>query len=352
MTPVKVLIVDDSALARDILRQGLSGDPEIEVIGAASDVYSARDQIVYKKPDVITLDVEMPRMDGLEFLKKLMPQYPIPVVMVSAMTEPGAKITLEALDHGAVDFVLKPASSFGHQLQDMIDELRTKVKSAAKVDVSAWRNLFYKSGKKTVSKSKSILVGGTDKVLAIGASTGGTIALRQMITSFPANMVGTVVVQHMPPTFTKLFAEKLNEISSVEVREAVSGDRVLTGQVLIAPGGFQMEIVRSGGTYIVRCKEGEKVNGHCPSVDVLFHSVADHVGSNALGVLLTGMGRDGAAGMLAMRKAGARTLAQDEATSVVFGMPKEAYINGGAEKLVPLGAMVDAVVSLLKELKP
>jgi two-component system chemotaxis response regulator CheB len=349
MHTIKVLVVDDSALVRKILTEGLARDPEIEVVGAAPDVYVARDKIVYKKPDVITLDVEMPRMDGVEFLRRLMPQYPLPVVMVSAMTAPGASTTLQALEYGAVDFVLKPSSSFGNKLDDMLEQLIEKIKAASTVNVSHWKN---QREKMVIKQPESaVLTGSTDKIVAIGASTGGTVALRQMIEVFPADMPGTVVVQHMPIKFTKMFADKLNDISKVEVKEAVDGDRIITGRVLIAPGGKQMEVVRSGGRYIVRCKDGEKVNGHIPSVEVLFDSVAQYVGGNAVGVILTGMGRDGADAMVKMRQAGARTLAQDERTSVVWGMPKEAYQNGGAERLVGIEEMTQSVVQLLKEMR-
>ncbi len=355
----RVLIVDDSALARELLRKGLSTDREIEVIGSAPDVYVGRDKIVYLKPDVVTLDIEMPRMDGIDFLKRLMPQYPVPVVIVSALAAPGARATLEALEYGAVDFVLKPTSRIGTQLTEMIEDLRKKVKVAAEVDVSRWKNNGHKpsagSAPKPVSvltrRTERVLEGTTDKVIAIGASTGGTVALRKMIEGFPRDIPGTVVVQHMPPTFTRMFAERLNDISAVEVREAQPNDRVMTGQVLIAPGGVHLEVHRSGGEYRVRCRNGEKVNGHCPSVEVLFESVAEHVGSNALGVMLTGMGRDGATAMKKMRDAGARTFAQDEATSVVFGMPKEAYACGGAERLVPIDSMTKTIIDALGDLQ-
>lgn len=347
---IKVLVVDDSALARNILTKGLGNDPEIDVIGAAPNVYIARDKIVMKKPDVITLDVEMPRMDGVEFLKRLMPQYPLPVVMVSALTAPGASITLDALEHGAVDFVLKPSSSFGSGLEEMIEDLRAKVKTAAGVDVSHWKNAKKRPAVKRTPLPK-VLMGTTDKVVAIGASTGGTNAIREVVTQFPADMPGTVIVQHMPPKFTQMFADKLNEISNVEVREAKGGDRVVTGTVLIAPGGYHMEVVRSGGTYLVKCYEGEKVNGHCPSVEVLFNSVAKNVGPNSIGVILTGMGRDGSEALLEMKNAGARTFAQDEKTSIVFGMPGEAWKIGAAEKLVSLTDIPATIIGALKDMK-
>lgn len=349
---IKVLVVDDSALARNILSKGLSADPEIEVVGAAPDVYIARDKIVFKKPDVLTLDVEMPRMDGVEFLKRLMPQYPLPVIMVSALTGPGARTTLDALENGAIDFVLKPSTSFGGGLNEMIGELQHKIKAAAYVDVSHWKDAQYRRQRGAVrTAAPAVLHGTTDKVIAVGASTGGTTAIRDTVTRFPANMPGTVIVQHMPPKFTQMFAEKLNESSKVEVKEAKSGDRIVTGRVLIAPGGYHMRVIRSGGTYVAECKEGEKVNGHCPSVDVLFESVANSVGPNGIGVLLTGMGKDGADHLLTMRRMGARTLAQDERTSVIFGMPKEAWKIGAAEELVGIHDMTDRVIQLLKEMK-
>jgi two-component system, chemotaxis family, protein-glutamate methylesterase/glutaminase len=344
---IRVLIVDDSALVREILSRGLAEDPEIEVVGTAPDVYVARDKIVFLKPDVLTLDVEMPRMDGIDFLKRLMPQYPLPVIMCSALAAPGARATIDALDNGAVDFVLKPSARVGAQLAEMLDELRTKVKMAATVDVSKWRRAEVRP---RPQKHSEVLEGSTDKVIAIGASTGGTVALREVISAFPAGMPGTVVVQHMPPVFTRMFAESLDGSCQVDVAEAADGDRVLTGRVLIAPGDRHLEVERSGGVYLVRLKDGPKVNGHRPSVEVLFASVARSVGSNAVGVMLTGMGRDGADAMLSMRQAGARTLAQDEATSVVFGMPRAAYECGGAERLLPIGDMAGAVLDALRKL--
>jgi len=344
----RVLIVDDSALVREMLKKGLSSAPDIEVVGTAPDVYVARDKIVLLKPDVLTLDIEMPRMDGIDFLKRLMPQYPLPVVVVSAMAEAGARATLDALENGAVDFVLKPSIRIGSQLSEMMEELRAKIRIAFEVDVSKWKRQAPKLRKKSSSK---VLVGTTDKVIAIGASTGGTVALRQMIQGFPSNMPGTVVVQHMPPMFTRLFAESLNKAADVEVKEAETGDRVLTGRVLIAPGDYHLEVFRSGGDYRVKCRDGEKVNGHRPSVEVLFDSVARSVASNAMGVILTGMGKDGAEAMLGMRQAGARTFAQDEASSVVFGMPKEAYECGGAEKLVNINDMTSVLIKTVEGMK-
>lgn len=346
MEKVKVLIVDDSAVVRQILSNGLSKDPGIEVVGTASDVYAARDKIVYKKPDVITLDVEMPRMDGIEFLRYLMPQFPIPVIMVSSLTEQGSKLALDALEAGAVEIVPKPSTKIGAGLEAMMAELIGKVKMAAKVDVSHWKSRVHK--KKIKQPRQRILEGSTDKVIAMGASTGGTIALANIIENVPANFPGTVIVQHMPPVFTKSFAERLNDASQVEVKEAVPGDRIITGRVLIAPGGYQMKVRRSGGQYIVNCLQAPPVNGHCPSVDVLFDTVAEHAGSNALGVLLTGMGRDGALGLLHMKQQGAGTFCQDEKTCVVFGMPGEAVKIGAADKVVPIDRMTAEILQYLK----
>lgn len=342
-----MLIVDDSALVRDILKSGLSRFPEIEVVGAAPDVYVARDKIVRLEPDVLTLDIEMPRMDGIDFLKRLMPQYPIPVVVVSALAAPGARATLDALENGAVDYVLKPSIRIQNQLSEMLAELKNKILVASKVDVSKWKK---ESAPRQQKPVKTVLTGTTDKVIAIGASTGGTVALRTMIERFPADMPGTVIVQHMPPVFTKLFAERLNELSAVEVREAEDGDRILKGTVLIAPGGKHLEVLRSGGTYRVQCREGKKVNGHCPSVSVLFASVARSVGSNAVGVILTGMGRDGAEEMCLLKEAGAKTLAQNEQTSVVYGMPKAAFESGGVERLIGIDDMTGSVIDALKDI--
>ena len=347
MKRIRVLVVDDSALVRELLSAGLAKDPEIEVVGSAANPFVARDKIVELHPDVLTLDVEMPRMDGVDFLRRLMPQYPIPVIMVSALTQKGAQITLEALEAGAIDFVTKPSADVARGLNQMLAELRQKVKMAAKVDLSAWKSRTIKREKLGPVVVRTALSESTDKVIAIGASTGGTEAIRRVITAFPANMPGIVIVQHMPPGFTKHFSDNLNEICEMEVREAQSGDRVMPGRVLIAPGGKHMTVRRSGGIYLVDCQEGENVNGHCPSVDVLFHSVARYVAGNAVGVILTGMGGDGADGLLAMRQAGAKTIAQDEATCIVFGMPKVAIERGGVERIGSLDAIPQMIVSTL-----
>lgn len=344
---IRVLVIDDSSLVRTILSQGLNADPGIEVVGSAPDPYVARDRIVELKPDVLTLDVEMPRMDGVEFLRRLMPQYPLPVVMVSALTKRGQQITLDALDAGAVDFVTKPSTDVARGLSAMMLELRTKIKIASSANVGHFkeRKAALLAGK-VLSTPKALAVS-TDKIIAIGASTGGTEAIRTIITRYPVNTPGVVIVQHMPAGFTRMFADRLNELCPMQVKEAENGDRVMAGRILIAPGEKQLRVRRSGGIYEVDCRPGEKVSGHCPSVDVMMHSVAEHVGRNAVGIMLTGMGRDGAAGMLAMHRAGARNIAQDEKSSVVFGMPKEAFTNGGAERLVPLDEIAETSLKLM-----
>jgi len=349
---IRVLVVDDSALVRQILVQGLSQDPMIEVVGSAPDPYVARDRIVELQPDVLTLDVEMPRMDGVEFLRRLMPQYPMRVVMVSSLTQKGKQITMDALEAGAVDFVSKPTSNVASGLQSMLMELRAKIKIASTANVSHWKN---KRPGATATTGKALayraLAESTDKVIAIGASTGGTEAIKRVILPFPSSMPGVVIVQHMPAGFTKMFSDRLNQLCAMEVKEAESGDRVRPGRVLIAPGGKHMRVIRSGGIYEVICEPGEKVSGHCPSVDVMMNSVAQHVGANAVGVMLTGMGSDGANGMLAMRQAGARNIAQNKESSVVFGMPAVAFERGGAERLVDLDEIAPSVLKLLAEIQ-
>jgi len=346
---IRVLVVDDSALVRQILKDGLSRDPRIEVVATASDPYIARDRIIQLKPDVVTLDVEMPRMDGVDFLRRLMPQYPLPVVMVSSLTRRGQQITLEALDAGAVDFVSKPTSNMASGLQEMLSELRIKVKNAARANVSHWKGAKLPNEVTAVSPPNHALAESTDKVIAIGASTGGTEALKRVLPLFPATMPGIVVVQHMPPGFTRMFAERLNQLCAMEVKEAATGDRVMPGRILIAPGALQMRIIRSGGQYQVECTAGGKVSGHCPSVDVLMHSVAKNVGNNAVGVILTGMGGDGADGLMAMRQNGSYNIAQDEASCVVFGMPNVASQKGGIHKVYPLDRISQAVIERFTE---
>ncbi len=346
---IKVLIVDDSALVRQILENGLGQDPEIEVVGTAPDVYTARDLIVERLPDVLTLDIEMPRMDGINFLKRLMPQYPLPVVVVSALSVPGSQIALDALESGAVEVVLKPSTNLGRSLQDMMEDLREKVKIAARANVRHWKNRTPLTPSRAIPRAR--LEQSTDKVVAIGASTGGTVALQTLITALPPDFPGIVIVQHMPPVFTRLFAERLDKLSQLKVKEAEHGDVVRPGTVLIAPGGYQTRIRRYGGFYQIEIGGAEKVNGHCPSVDVLFFSMAEVVGRNGLGLLLTGMGKDGAEGLWAMRQAGSRTFVQDEQSSVVYGMPAEAWALGAAEAQWNLAEMSRKLIETVRQLE-
>ncbi len=334
MNKIKVLIVDDSALVRQVLSKGLQQDAAIEVVGTAADPFQATELINKFHPQVLTLDVEMPRMNGIEFLKRLMARYPLPVIMVSSLTDTNSKVTLEALHYGAVDFVLKPSSNIRNGLQLMLTELREKIKQAAKANVRTLVKNFQNSTTYKVKFNRSSEP--KTEVIAIGASTGGTEALQILLKAMPADAPGMVVVQHMPAGFTKMFARRLNDLTELTVKEATTGDQLEPGKVLIAPGNYHMQLLKIESNYQVICREGERVNGHRPSVDVLFRSVARHAGSMAIGILLTGMGQDGAEGMLEMRRNGARTVAQDEATSVVFGMPRAAYLNGAAERLASI----------------
>ena len=342
MSQIRVLIVDDSATAREVIREILSKQKDITVVGMAPDAYVARDMVVNLKPDVITLDVEMPRMDGVQFLHKLMKHFPIPVVMVSSLTRKGAQITLDALDAGAIEFVEKPHSYIHDGGDTIANELITKIRVAAKAKVVS-RNV---SIQKTHANVNS-LAETTKKVILIGASTGGTQALTALLKRFPRNCPGVLVVQHMPGSFTKSFAERLNQVCTVEVKEAQNNDRIQIGQVLIAPGDFHMVLRRSGGTYHVQIGEGKTVSGHKPSVDVLFNSAAKSAGANALGIILTGMGGDGAKGMKNMHDNGAKTIAQDEETCVVFGMPNVAISLCGVDHILPLDKIADKAMALI-----
>lgn len=339
MRPIRVLVVDDSLMFRNMLVRGLDADPNIEVVAQAQDAYEARDAIVKYRPDVMTLDVELPRMSGIEFLKRLMPQYPLPVVMISALNDK----VFDALDAGAVDFVNKPDNMTREQLNDFLtQELAAKVKIASTAKVGKLKRVDTSSVMGHISVGK-------DEIVAIGASTGGTEAIFEVVSKFKRDIPGVVIVQHMPPGFTKMYADRLNNQCEVAVKEAVTGDRVLPGQVLIAPGDKQMRLVKVGGFYQVECRGTERVNGHCPSVDVLFHSVAQVAKEHAVGVILTGMGGDGAKGLLAMRQAGARTIGQDEASCVVYGMPKVAYDIGAVQHRMTLSAIAGKVYSLLSK---
>lgn len=327
---IKVLVVDDSAVVREILTKELAQDPQIKVVGSAADPYIARDKILTLHPDVLTLDVEMPRMDGITFLGKLMHSHPMPVVVLSSLTPKGGDNALAALDAGAVDVMCKPGGAY--TVGDACDILIDKIKAASRAKISKPKSIS------SITKSTKHLsmAETTNKIFAIGASTGGVQALTAVITALPANSPGTVVVQHMPANFTTSFATRLNGLCDVTIKEAVDRDRVINGQVLLAPGGYHMVLNRSGANYYVSIKDGPKVCRQKPSVDVLFNSVAKYAGANAVGAILTGMGNDGAAGLLAMKESGSRTLAQDEKTSVVYGMPKEAAENGAAERIVSL----------------
>ena len=345
MAKTRVMIVDDSALMRQLLTEILSRDPEVEVIGSAMDPLAARDKILRLEPDVLTLDVEMPRMDGLTFLEKLMRARPMPVVMVSSLTEKGCQTTLRALELGAVDFVAKPKLDIKAGTLDLAAEIVAKVKSAAKAKVRLQRHPL-SVGVPPANASPVLVFRTTHKIIAFGASTGGTEALREVLAGLPPDVPGIAIVQHMPERFTAAFAERLNTLCQLRVSEAKDGERILPGHAFIAPGNFQMEVVRSGAEYRLRVFQGERVNLHRPSVDVLFHSVARAAGRDAVGVILTGMGADGAAGLLAMRQAGARTVAQDEASSIVFGMPREAILRGGAEEVLGLSRIAGRVPAL------
>ncbi len=327
---IRVLIVDDSAVVRHVLSRELSRDPDIEVVATAPDPYVARDRILEYRPDVLTLDVEMPRMDGLTFLRRLMHYHPVPTVIVSSLSPRGGQVALEALDAGAVDVACKPGSAYS--VGDMSIELIDKVKAAAGAKV---RRRVDTSVAPPVVRCEALTCT-THKIVAIGASTGGTQALQSILTSLPAGAPGMVIVQHMPEHFTHAFAERLNTLCAIEVKEAGDGDSVIPGRALIAPGNRHMLLRRSGARYLVEVREGPLVSRHRPSVDVLFKSVARYAGRNAVGAILTGMGADGADGLVEMRRSGAATIAQDEATCVVFGMPREAIARGGVDHVVPI----------------
>ncbi len=342
---IKVMIVDDSAVVRQTLNTILSSDPGIEVIAAANDPFAAAAKLKEEIPDVITLDVEMPRMDGLTFLRKIMSQHPIPVVMCSSLTGKGTDTVLKALEYGAVDVITKPAMGTKQFLEESKTLICDTVKAAAqsrrpKAIAKATLNAAPKLTADSVldkgsSKSQS-MIQTTEKVIAVGASTGGTEALRVFLQSFPADCPGILIVQHMPEHFTATFAERLNELCNISVKEAANNDTIVRGRALIAPGNKHVLLKRSGARYYVEVKDGPLVSRHRPSVDVLFRSAARYAGKNCVGVIMTGMGDDGARGMLEMKEAGSYNIAQDEASCVVYGMPKEAVKFGGVDKVMPL----------------
>lgn len=330
--PIKVLIIDDSAMVRKILAQELNRDPEIEVVATAPDPYIGRDKIVELKPDVIILDIEMPRMDGLTFLEKLMKYKPMPVIIVSSLAKKGGDVALRALDLGAAEVLAKPGQSYS--IGDMSEQLIEKIKAVSKINVSRLISTSITPAKPQVRNNA--LMKTTNKIIAIGASTGGTEALKEVMTALPANMPPILIVQHMPQYFTKSFADRLNELCLLEVKEAEDGDLATAGKALIAPGNKHMTLKRSGASYYVKIEDGPLIHHQRPAVEILFQSVAKYAGSNAIGVILTGMGKDGAQGLLEMRNAGAYTIAQDEASCIVFGMPKEAIALDAVMKIEPL----------------
>ncbi|RKU01875.1 chemotaxis response regulator protein-glutamate methylesterase [Burkholderia sp. Nafp2/4-1b] len=348
---IKVLCVDDSALIRSLMTEIINSQPDMEVCATAPDPLVARELIKQHNPDVLTLDVEMPRMDGLDFLEKLMRLRPMPVVMVSSLTERGSEITLRALELGAVDFVTKPRVGIRDGMLDYAEKLADKIRAASRARVrqapqpqaAAARAA---SGQPAAPMINNPLVS-TEKLIIIGASTGGTEAIREVLTPLPPDAPAVLIAQHMPPGFTKSFAQRLNGLCRIAVKEAEHGERVLPGHAYIAPGHAHLLLARSGANYIAQLSDEPPVNRHRPSVDVLFRSAAQHAGKNAIGVILTGMGRDGAAGLLDMKRAGAHTFAQDEASCIVFGMPREAIALGGADEIAPLAEMSRRVMARL-----
>lgn len=334
---IKVLIVDDSLVFREVLARGISADPAIEVVAKAVDPYDARDKIIEFRPDVMTCDVQMPKMNGIDFIKKLLPQYSIPVIVISTVSES----VLDALDAGAVEFITKPDVTVSKNLDSFIGELIYKIKISAKAKVPL------KTPTAAAPNPSVNMAAHSNKIIAIGASTGGTEAIYSVLKALPSTTPGIVIVQHIPPVFSNMFAQRLDNQTDLNVKEAQTGDYVERGTVLIAPGDRHMKLVKVGPRYKVECFEGAKVNGHCPSVDVLFDSVAKSAGDNAVGVILTGMGYDGAKGLLAMRARGARTIGQDEKSSVVYGMPKSAFEIGAVEKQVSLEAVPKAIFAML-----
>lgn len=339
---IRVLCVDDSALIRDLLSEIINSQPDMEVVAVAPDPLVARDLIKQHNPDVLTLDVEMPRMDGLDFLERLMRLRPMPVLMVSSLTQAGSEVTLRALELGALDFVAKPSLGIRHGMLEYAEEIAEKIRAAARSQPQRAR----RRDEPPPARLKAPLVS-SEKLVIIGASTGGTEAIRRVLEPLPANSPAILITQHMPGGFTRSFAERLDRLCQIRVKEAEEGERVLPGHAYIAPGDAHLRLARSGANYVARLDDGPPVNRHRPSVDVLFHSAATQAGRNAIGVLLTGMGKDGAAGLLEMRQAGAPTIAQDEASCVVFGMPREAIALGGAAEVVALEEIAPRLMALV-----
>ncbi|VWC52102.1 chemotaxis-specific methylesterase [Burkholderia lata] len=347
---IKVLCVDDSALIRSLMTEIINSQPDMTVCATAPDPLVARELIKQHNPDVLTLDVEMPRMDGLDFLEKLMRLRPMPVVMVSSLTERGSEITLRALELGAVDFVTKPRVGIRDGMLDYAEKLADKIRAASRARVRQApqpQAVARAADSHPAAPMINNPLVSTEKLIIIGASTGGTEAIREVLTPLPPDAPAVLIAQHMPPGFTKSFAQRLNGLCRIAVKEAEHGERVLPGHAYIAPGHAHLLLARSGANYIAQLSDEPPVNRHRPSVDVLFRSAATHAGKNAIGVILTGMGRDGAAGLLEMKRAGAHTFAQDEASCIVFGMPREAIALGGADEIVPLGEMSRRVMARL-----
>ncbi|BAX59358.1 MULTISPECIES: protein-glutamate methylesterase/protein-glutamine glutaminase [Burkholderia cepacia complex] len=347
---IKVLCVDDSALIRSLMTEIINSQPDMTVCATAPDPLVARELIKQHNPDVLTLDVEMPRMDGLDFLEKLMRLRPMPVVMVSSLTERGSEITLRALELGAVDFVTKPRVGIRDGMLDYAEKLADKIRAASRARVRQApqpQAVARAADSPAAAPMINNPLVSTEKLIIIGASTGGTEAIREVLTPLPPDAPAVLIAQHMPPGFTKSFAQRLNGLCRIAVKEAEHGERVLPGHAYIAPGHAHLLLARSGANYIAQLSDEPPVNRHRPSVDVLFRSAATHAGKNAIGVILTGMGRDGAAGLLEMKRAGAHTFAQDEASCIVFGMPREAIALGGADEIAPLAEMSRRVMARL-----
>lgn len=347
---IKVLIVDDSALIRSVMKEIINSQPDMEVVGVAPDPIIARDMIKQTNPDVLTLDVEMPRMDGLDFLEKLMRLRPMPVVMVSSLTERGSEITLRALELGAIDFVTKPKLSIQSGMLEYTEMIADKIRAASKARIKARQIAAPDSHKVAGSDALPMIrnpLTSSEKLIIIGASTGGTEAIKDFLMQMPSDCPGILITQHMPPGFTKSFAQRLDSLCKIDVKEAEGGERILPGHAYLAPGHSHLQLVRSGANYMTQLDQGPPVNRHRPSVDVLFHSAALHAGKNAVGVILTGMGKDGALGMLEMKNTGAYNFAQDEASCVVFGMPREAIAVGAAHEVGALNALPGMVLAHL-----